>query len=362
MPSPKEGLVTLRFQCLISITNKPLGYIPPMKRAITLALILLIIGCTKSKVSKPVIVSPSKPKTIKTDFPTSMKILKNGTLLFTEKDGRLMKVVGAREPVPLLTIKVPKISGYNETGLLGIAVLDSLPDDIFLYHSYEKNNKVFNKVIKYNLKNKKQQIILNNINGNIIHNGGKMTFGPDGMLYIATGDAGNGLDAQNKSSLNGKILRITNKGKAPQDNPFNNEIWSYGHRNIYGLTFDDKNKLFISENGPTGDDEINRIKRGGNYGWPNVTGDEGGRFIKPIKTFKETTVPTGIVFIKSSNKIDKSLLVGSFLDGSVIALDRDGSNFRNIYLKQGSITDLAVSPSNELFISTTNEIRILKLP
>jgi glucose/arabinose dehydrogenase len=117
-----------------------------------------------------------------------------------------------------------------------------------------------------------------------IHNGGRLVFGPDGMLYVGTGDAGAAESAQDPESLAGKVLRLTPEGDVPDGNPTpGSPVWSRGHRNVQGLAFDAEGSLFASEFGPDRDDEINRIEPGANYGWPVVTGEAGEEgFVDPI--------------------------------------------------------------------------------
>ena len=117
-----------------------------------------------------------------------------------------------------------------------------------------------------------------------MHNGGRLAFGPDGMLYVGTGDAGDADLAQDPSSLAGKILRVAPDGSVPEDNPTaDSPVWSLGHRNVQGLAWDDDGRLFASEFGPDRDDEVNLVEAGANHGWPEVTGrTEGDEFVDPV--------------------------------------------------------------------------------
>ena len=121
-----------------------------------------------------------------------------------------------------------------------------------------------------------EQVLLTGIARNKYHNGGRLRFSPDGKyLFAGTGDAQNGANAQNTSSLNGKVLRINPDGSIPADNPFGNAVWSYGHRNVQGLAFDAQGRLWEQEFGNNVMDETNLIVKGGNYGWPSCEGTSG---------------------------------------------------------------------------------------
>jgi glucose/arabinose dehydrogenase len=146
-----------------------------------------------------------------------------------------------------------------------------------------------------------------------------MAFGPDGMLYVATGDANRPSVAADRNSLGGKILRITPGGRVPKGNPFpGSPIWSYGHRNVQGLAWDTKGRLYASEHGPTEEldlcchDEINLIRPGRFYGWPlrvgktRVDGDLGvssapAQPVDPIiESGRDTWAPAGMAFLQGS--------------------------------------------------------------
>jgi glucose/arabinose dehydrogenase len=151
-----------------------------------------------------------------------------------------------------------------------------------------------------------EEVIVDNIPGAIFHNGGRIKFGPDKLLYITTGDAQDPSKAQDKNSLAGKILRTTEDGKVVSDNPLGNLIYSYGHRNSQGLAWDMNGKLWVTEHGrssPTGYDEINLIEKGANYGWDTIQGDESNPTMKtPIRHSGESMAwaPGGAVFVDDS--------------------------------------------------------------
>ena len=191
------------------------------------------------------------------------------------KDGKLASD-------PYLVIDVVR---QGEGGLMGLALHPEIPREPYIYAmcTYTKKGRNYNKVVRIKDEGNKgaiDKIIIDGIPGGRIHNGGRISFGPDGMLYISTGEKHTGDLAQDLVSLNGKILRMTPDGSIPKDNPFKNSaVWSFGHRNPQGLPWHPVTKdLFISEHGPSGEsltfgnDEINVIQKGGNYGWPDRRG------------------------------------------------------------------------------------------
>ncbi|MAQ77230.1 hypothetical protein CL684_01780 [Candidatus Campbellbacteria bacterium] len=175
-------------------------------------------------------------------------------------------------------------SSRGEGGLLGIVLHPAFDDNdlLYLYETYESSNGTRNKVTQYRYRNdslQEQSVLIDNIPGAVYHDGGRMAFGPDDKLYVTTGDATNKDLAQNLNSLAGKILRLNDDGSIPSDNPFENSpIYSYGHRNPQGLAWDSNGNLWSTEHGPSGlsagQDELNRIVAGGNYGWPYYSGTE----------------------------------------------------------------------------------------
>lgn len=190
-----------------------------------------------------------------------------GRVLVTERDtGRLLELAddGSTEEV-----RTFEVDASGEGGLLGLTVG---PDDqLYVYLTTASDNRVVRLAPG---DDGAPEVILDAIPSSSVHNGGRIAFGPDGMLYVGTGDARDPAAAQDPSSLAGKILRVTPDGEVPGDNPTaGSPVWSLGHRNVQGLAWDAEGRLYASEFGPDVDDEINLIEPGRNYGWPEVTGD-----------------------------------------------------------------------------------------
>jgi len=239
------------------------------------------------------------------EIPWGMKHLPNGDLLFNERNGRINMLKKNATTHDVLTIR----SGLNsgEGGLLGLAIDPdfSLNSYFFIYETVDTFNRIVRMIIQENAITQ-DKIILDSIPAAKNHNGGVIDFGPDGYLYIGTGDAGVPTSSQDKTSLAGKILRIDNEGNAASGNPFGNEIWTYGHRNVQGFDWNVNGVMIATEHGPSGEfgwccnDEINLIKPGKNYGWPlAIGGNETDTLTPPIYTsgWGDTWAPSGGIFI-----------------------------------------------------------------
>src|SRR5918994_7581241 len=207
----------------------------------------------------------------------------------------LCAACGAIEEVQALPTR-----GFGEGGSLGLAVSPDYERDGYVYAYYTTDRD--NRVVRFRL-DEEPEPILTGIPFNSYHDGGRIAFGPDSMLYVATGDAGNPANSQDRNSLGGKILRLTPDGGVPDDNPFpNNPLYSYGHRNVEGLAWDANGQLYASEFGQDTYDEVNRIVPRGNYGWPEIEGEggEGSGYVDPVATFFPTSEasPSGVEILE----------------------------------------------------------------
>jgi aldose sugar dehydrogenase len=204
------------------------------------------------------------------------------------------------------------------------------------------------------------------------HSGGRLIFGPDGMLYVIVGDATDPADAQDLASTRGKILRLTSEGEAAPGNPFGSRVWAYGFRNSFGLAFDlITGNLWETENGPECNDELNRIQRGRNYGWgptahcgsatsPLDTNRDGPNPTLPLRWFTPTIAPTGAAFCEGCGlgpHSEGSLLFGSFNTGALwrVELSRDRTHVRRceVLATPGDLLlSLEVGPDGAIYYST----------
>ena len=292
--------------------------------ALTLAPVAAVVGCSGEPGRTPSQVAPSVgPSTTgsstspsvsgaaevtevtATDWatgltsPWGLDFVDDDTVLVSERDtGKILLLSGgAVSTVATISEAVPQ----GEAGLLGIR-LNTAGDQLFVYYTADQDNRV----ARYDFDKKTATdptVIVSGIAKAGNHDGGQLRFGPDQLLYIGVGDAADGDTAQDTSTLNGKILRVTTDGKPADGNPFDNEVWSYGHRNVQGLTFDDADQLWACEFGQNTWDEINLITQGGNYGWPAVEGDESDveGMINPKRQWStDEASPSSIAFWRGS--------------------------------------------------------------
>src|SRR5688572_13859184 len=251
---------------------------------------------------------PEEPSTVLDGLAVPWEVVDagDGAYLVTERPGSLRRFVPGGEQ---RTYTIPNVADTGEGGLMGMTFS---PDRsrLYLYMTARKGLKIVNRVIRYRWTDQgpeQDKVIIDDIPSQIYHDGGRIAFGPDGMLYVATGDAGSASRSQDKKSLAGKILRVTADGDVPGDNPFGNPVWSWGHRNVQGLAWDDKGRLWATEHGrsgaATGYDELNLIVKGGNYGWPDIQGDQRKEGMIPPAAHSGATVtwaPSGIAWHKGS--------------------------------------------------------------
>lgn len=239
--------------------------------------------------------------------PWAIVFLPGGDMLVPERSGQLQRIGtdGAK-------FAIDGVQETSEGGLLGLALaLDfSESRQLYLYYTTSRSGSLRNQVDRYKLENNQlseRTTIIDQIPAASNHNGGSIAFGPDDKLYITTGDASTQDLAQDTDSLAGKILRINLDGSTPSDNPFDNAVWSYGHRNPQGIAWDDNGQLWSVEHGPsgaeTGHDELNKITRGANYGWPVIRGNETREGMQtPVAQSgdNETWAPGGMAYLNDA--------------------------------------------------------------
>lgn len=279
------------------------------------------------------------------------------SILFTERPGRVRIIdnKGILNPNPVAVINDVRHQG--EGGLLGITIHPDFSNNhfVYLYYTYSNiNNNTLNRVVRFEFEGNKlqnQKIIVNGIPGASNHNGGRIKFGPDGFLYITTGDAQEPSFSQNKNSLAGKILRMTDEGKPAPDNSFSNSVFSLGHRNPQGLAWDKDGKLWATEHGQSALDELNIIEKGKNYGWPIIDGNQmqNGMESAIIHSNSDTWAPSGTTYFNGS-------IFFAGLRGQALFEYNIESKTLTPHLKGeiGRIREVVVGPDNLLYITTNN--------
>lgn len=293
------------------------------------------------------------------EIPWEIAFLPDNSLLVTERPGRLIKISSKQETIP-----IQGVAHVGEGGLLGMALHPDFSRNslLYLYLTTQTSDGLSNRVEQYTLQNNtvtNRKIILENIPGSRFHDGGRIAFGPDKKLYITTGDAGQEILAQDTSSLAGKILRINDDGSIPPDNPFGNAVFSLGHRNPQGLTWDASGNLWASEHGRSGAssgfDEINLIEKGKNYGWPNIEGSEAQSGMESPKAHSgssETWAPSGAAIYTDS------MLFAGLRGEALYEAKLSGSNIEKTIAhlpgQFGRLRTVAVGPDNMLYILTNN--------
>ncbi|MFF9510775.1 PQQ-dependent sugar dehydrogenase [Streptomyces sp. NPDC014724] len=244
------------------------------------------------------------------DSPWGLAELPGGDLLVSSRDKGTITRIDAKNGKKTLLGAVPGVSPGGEGGLLGIAVSPTYGSDhlVYAYFTTASDNRIARMQYDENGTTPGRLLgapdtILRGIPKGSIHNGGRIAFGPDHMLYAGTGETGDRELAQDKKSPAGKILRMTPDGLPLHGNPeADSVVYSYGHRNVEGLAWDGHKQLWASEFGQDTWDELNRIVPGGNYGWPEVEGKAGKKgFIDPVAQWKTSEAsPSGIAFAEGS--------------------------------------------------------------
>lgn len=292
--------------------------------------------------------------------PWALAFAPDGRLFVTERPGRIRLVEDGRlAPEPVATLPVAQ---YGESGLMGLALDPAFRESGHLYVCYtlQKGADLVNRVVRLSLNRDGraggERVLLDDMTGAMIHDGCRLKFGPDGKLYVTMGDAAVARLAQQRDSLSGKILRINADGSVPADNPFpGSPIYSLGHRNAQGLAWDAAGRLLAAEHGSSAHDEVNHIRPGRNYGWPEVRGRAGDpRFVDPIiESGSDTWAPSGIAFL--GGDLFVAGLRGQRLLritlSPALSVIRVGALLDRTH---GRLRDVVVGPDGALYVATSN--------
>jgi len=305
------------------------------------------------------------------EIPWDIAFLPNGDLLVSERPGRLIKISRKGE---MVSIPLRDVEHEGEGGLLGVTLHPNFKENnlVYLYMSTPgEDGETANTVVRYRLFDDElleKKIIITGIPGAIYHDGGRIEFGPptscesgqaDCYLYITTGDATREKLAQDKNSLAGKILRVTEDGGIPKDNPFGTALYSYGHRNPQGLAWDSEGWLWETEHGRSGVlsgfDELNLIKPGNNYGWPEIEGGKEATGMMPAVLHSGSDItwaPASLAYLNGS--LYWGGLRGESLYKATIAGD-EVTNLKAYFVNElGRIRTVRVGSDGFLYLTTSN--------
>jgi glucose/arabinose dehydrogenase len=299
------------------------------------------------------------------DVPWSILPLGDSTLISYRDTGQIMELTIAGDLREVAV--VPGVDAVGEGGLLGLAAREIGETRwVYAYLTTREDNRVIRMPLGGELGSLtlgEAEVVLEGLHKAGNHNGGRIAFGPDGMLYITVGDAGDPGNAQDPASLNGKILRVTPTGEVPQDNPFASPVYSLGHRNPQGIAWTDDGRMWASEFGQNTWDELNIIEPGKNYGWPIVEGHGGNAdFVDPAFQWSTSDAsPSGLTVI--DNTLFMAALRGeklwSILDGVHVpegSVGLEGVISANPYFdgEFGRIRDVVPGPDGTLWMITNN--------
>jgi glucose/arabinose dehydrogenase len=294
----------------------------------------------------------SKPQTIVTglEVPWGLAFLPDGSALVSERDkARILQIpVGGGDPK--VVYHMPGVDPGGEGGLLGLVVDPDYARNKYVYAFFTASDD--NRIVRFTLADKTPKVIFDGISKGPRHNGGRMAFGPDGMLYVGTGDASDGDQSQNPKDVNGKILRLTRDGAPAPGNPTaGSPVWTMGHRNVQGMAWDAKGTMYGIEFGQDTWDEVNIIRPGKNYGWPVVEGKAGNpKYADPIVQWHtDEASPSGAAI--AGDTLYVAALKGERLWTVPLGGGAAKARFTGDY---GRLRTVGVAPDGALWVMTSN--------
>jgi glucose/arabinose dehydrogenase len=308
--------------------------------------------------TQPGPVTPAAFEDLATDFdvPWGLAFLPDGSALLSERNSARILSVSPEGRVAEVGV-VEGVQADGEGGLLGIAVAPEAPETVYAYFTAAEDNRLVRMPLQGGTLGE-PEVLLDGIPKAGNHNGGRIIFGPDGMLYVGTGDASESGRSQDLESLGGKILRLNPDGSIPADNPFDGSpVFSYGHRNVQGLTFDDDGNLWASEFGQKTWDELNLIGAGDNYGWPLVEGAaDDDRFVDPVVQWRtDEASPSGIAYVRDT--VFMAALRGERLWQIPVSDGAAGEPADFAVGEFGRLRHAAAAPDGSLWVLTSNTFR-----
>jgi aldose sugar dehydrogenase len=302
------------------------------------------------------------------DIPWSLVFAPDGRLFVTERPGRV-RIFNTSTRTSEVALTLDDVAAQGEAGALGLALDPNFSQSrlVYLYYTARIGGSSVNRVVRYREVGGtlgERAVLLDNIPAAGIHDGGRLRFGPDGLLYATAGDAANTSLAQDLASTAGKILRLNPDGTTPRSNPFSSYVYSWGHRNPQGIDWHpDSGTMWASEHGNVGNDEINIIEAGVNYGWPRIEAAQTMAGMRtPVTFYNPAVAPSGTsfyrgqVFVPFRNNLFVATLRGSHL--LRLRLDTAGRGIaaqeRLLENEYGRIRDVVTGPDGFLYFATSN--------
>lgn len=301
------------------------------------------------------------------EIPWSLNFAPNGRLFVTERPGRV-RIVGASGSSELaLTLSDAFTQG--EAGLLGLALDPEFAQNrfVYIYYSASVSGRAVNRIVRYREVDSRlgeRVVLLDNIPAAQIHDGGRLRFGPDGLLYASAGDAADANLAQDVASLAGKILRINRDGTVPRGNRFSSPVYTYGHRNPQGFDWHPgTGDMWASEHGNSGNDEVNAIRDGLNFGWPRIEGAATMTGMEaPVTSYSPSIAPSGASFYRGQQfpQFANNFFVATLRGTHLLRLTVDPSARRVTAQERlldgtfGRLRDVVSGPDGYVYFCTNN--------
>lgn len=311
-----------------------------------------------SATTGPLADGPTRDVATGLQVPWSVVVLPGADVLVGERDtARVWRVRSSGERVDLG--RVPDVVPGGEGGLLGLAIGPGDGSALYAYLTGASDNRVVVLPLGQGGLGA-PRTVLSGIPKASVHNGGRIAFGPDGMLYVGTGDAGQRQSAQDLGSLGGKILRVTAQGVPAPGNPYaGSPVWSWGHRNVQGFAWDPAGRMWASEFGQDTWDELNLVRPGGNYGWPLVEGIAGrDGFVDPVRQWRPADASPSGLAVGPDGAVYLAGLRGQSLWR--VGVRADGSTEEPVRLlagRYGRLRDVLVGPDGRLWVVSNNTAR-----
>jgi glucose/arabinose dehydrogenase len=300
------------------------------------------------------------------EIPWSLSFAPDGRLFVTERPGRV-RIVNLSTLTSELALTLGDVYAQGEAGLLGLALDANFAQNnfVYLYYSAASGGGAVNRIERYREvagRLAERAVLLDGIPAATIHDGGRLKFGPDGFLYASAGDASNTDFSQDVASLAGKVLRITSTGASAPGNRFSSPMFTYGHRNPQGFDWHPvTGDLWASEHGPSGNDEINVIQSGANYGWPIIQGSATASGMQaPIVFYSSTIAPSGMSFYRDQRipQFTNNLFVATLRGTHLLRLTTDARRIvtheRLLDGTYGRLRDVVTGPDGFLYFCTNN--------